>query len=271
MKHYLRFLWIAVFCGFFCIFGYMKNSTECLFSDIILYLGFYEVDYYPQYIPAITYWYMPLMLYQIFFGTYIYRHFCSASIYFFSRNCSRTKWFIKESGKLYLFGTAYLILMIISGTLITSIFVPVIYDSLAFPILIYYILIYSVFLFVSAISINILAILFGSNTGFIIVESIYIFGMAVFVLMGIYFFPDEAPVNEGAWLLKINPFAHLVFPMHSSRFSDIDSKINLRNIDFDLNESLAVYLAAAVIFISLGCVIVNRHNFISTNQGEGEY
>ena len=99
MKHYLRFLWIAVFCGFFCIFGYMKNSTECLFSDIILYLGFYEVDYYPQYIPAITYWYMPLMLYQIFFWNIYIPSFLQCKHILFFKKLQQNKMVYKRIWK----------------------------------------------------------------------------------------------------------------------------------------------------------------------------
>lgn len=271
MKYYIRFLWMAVFCGAFCIFSstkYNPNPT-ILFSDIIMLTGFEYADFYPQYIPIITYWYLPLLIFQIFYGTYIYRHFCSASVYFFSRHCSRTLWFLKETGVLYLFGLAYLIVMILSGAFITNFFSSVSADTTSWILACYYLLIHSLFLLVTTLGINILAIVFTSNVGFIVTEGIILFSMVSFALLGEYFIPQDALIDKYTWLFKINPFAHLVLSMHSSRISSVDRIINTRAISFDLNLSVLVFLIAAIIVTACGCMVVNNHNFIESNKETG--
>lgn len=269
MRYYIRFLLVAVFCGFFSIFNYTKNVSEITVSDIILMTGLNGVDYYPQYLPEITYWFVPLLLFQIFFGTYIYRHFCSASVYFFSRNCKRISWFLKEVIKLYLFVLMYLFIMIFSGILITGIFVKVIIDEVFFLIFIYYLLVYSLFLLVTTLGINILAVVFGSNIGFVIVESIIIFGITVFSIIGNYFIIEEALLDKYTWILKLNPVSHIIFSVHSSKINSINELINKKSITFDLDLSVLMLLIASVIVIICGCFVISRHDFVDINKETG--
>lgn len=51
MKYYIKFLWMAVFLGVFCIFGITKNNPNqtILFSDIILKMGFEDADFFTIY------------------------------------------------------------------------------------------------------------------------------------------------------------------------------------------------------------------------------
>lgn len=269
MRYYIRFLLVAVFCGFFSIFNYTKNVPEITLSDIVLMTGLNGVDYYPQYLPEITYWFVPLLLFQIFFGTYIYRHFCSASVYFFSRNCKRISWFLKEVVKLYLFTLMYLSILIFSGVLITSVFVKIIIDEAFFLIFIYYLLIYSLFLLVTTLGINILSVMFSSNVSFAIVESILIFGIAVFSIMGNYFITGEAMLDKYTWMLKLNPVSHIIFSVHSSKISGINELINEKSIVFDLDLSVLMLLIASVIVIISGCFVISKHDFVDINKETG--
>ena len=109
MRYYTRFLLVGAASGFFCVFNYAKNGMAQTLADIVMLFGFSSADCQLNQIMEGTYWYMPLFLFQIFYGSYIYRHFCSASIYFFSRCCSRTRWFLKEALTLYLFAVVYLL------------------------------------------------------------------------------------------------------------------------------------------------------------------
>lgn len=84
MKYYLRFLGIAVCCGIFCMLELaVSRDNGFEVSEIILRFAMQHVKNYRQYLPELTFWFTPLLFFQIFFGTYIYRHFSVASIYFF--------------------------------------------------------------------------------------------------------------------------------------------------------------------------------------------
>ena len=92
---------IALIVGIVCVgTGFFELEYVSL-SKIILSNAFNGVDFYPQYISMFTLSYSPLFVFQVIFATYIYKHFCSASIYFFSRNANRINWFLREVVKIY--------------------------------------------------------------------------------------------------------------------------------------------------------------------------
>ncbi len=268
MKYYVRFLLIAVLFGILGVGFFLKSNSTIYLSDIILNLGFNVADYYIPYILPITERYIPLLVFQVVYGTFIYRRFCSASVYFFSRHCNRTIWLLKETIKLYLLGVAYLILLVFSGVLSTSLFSSFNIDSVSIPLGIYYVLIYSLFLLVTTLGINILSILFTSNVSFVITEGVILFAIAGFTILGNYFTEDEL-AGKYVCLIKINPFSHLVLKFHSSKIENLNYLINEKGILFDLNNSLFLFFIATLLVISFGCIVVNRHDFIESNKETG--
>lgn len=269
MKHYMKYLWIAVFCGIFCIVGCTKNFSEILLSEILFIPTYFDTDYYMQYIPNITFGYVPLLLFQVFYGTYIYRHFCCASIYYFSRCCSRTLWFLKECLSLYIFCVGYLVVFVVSGVIATDILIKVTVDAVSIYIFVYYILIYSFFLWFTTLAVNLFGILFTSNVGFTVVESFLFLCIAVYSMSGEYFIPEDAMASDYQWLIKWNPFSHLVFGIHSSKIEELNQLIHQKGIAFDLNESLLLFIILSVVTIIAGCILVHYHDFINANKEKG--
>lgn len=255
MKYYLKFVWVGIFCGVFCMLGYAVRNEEFFCSDIVLLFGMGEVNYFVQYLSNIAYWFTPLLFFQIFFGTYLYRHFCAASIYYFSRYPQRIKWFVKEVAYIYIFGIVYLISMIISGIISCTLISNVTFDINVIKVLGVYLLIYSLYLFVTTLGINIVAILCNSNVGFMVVEGINMFFVAAFTIVGEFFAPEGVILKEYEWLLKANPIYYLIF----------DSNKDL--IDFYV--SIILYLIFAVLLLCFGCFVINKHNFIETNKEIG--
>jgi len=119
------------------------------------------------------------------------------------------------------------------------------------------------------LAINIISIIHTSNVGFIIVEGITLLGMSLFLFMGELFIKQKGDIVKYTWLFKINPFAHLVFKIHSSFIGKVDKVINKNFISFDLNITLITFLVIAVVFSYLGMVIVNNYNFIVSNKETG--
>lgn len=269
MKYYMKFLLIAVAFGIIGVIGYMNSDSTTYLSDIILTWGFNSADYYMANILPIIEKYIPLILFQVIYGTYIYRRFCSASVYFFSRHCNRTIWFLKETLKVYLLGVAYLILLVLSGALFTSFFSSFKIDSVSIPLGIYYILIYSLFLLVTTLGINIFSILFTSDVAFVIVEGINLFAIAIFTILGHYFITQDELIDKYIWMIKGNPFSHLVLKLHSSKIESLNNIINEKGISFDLNFSVFYFFIVAILVIGFGCIVVNRHNFIESNKETG--
>ncbi|MGN0375919.1 MAG: hypothetical protein ACI4EN_10515 [Butyrivibrio sp.] len=67
-------------------------------------------------------------------------------------------------------------------------------------------------------------------------------------------------------MIKINPFSHLIINLHSSRIEELNSIINIKNIDFDINISCGLFILINLVLIIAGCMIVKHHNFILSNQ-----
>ncbi|MCI8718397.1 MAG: hypothetical protein K1W19_15870 [Lachnospiraceae bacterium] len=256
MKYYLRFLGIAVCCGIFCMLELaVSRDNGFEVSEIILRFAMQHVKNYRQYLPELTFWFTPLLFFQIFFGTYIYRHFSVASIYFFSRCCKRTGWFLKESLQLYLFTIFYLVIMLIAGVFVAEVFSGVIMDAKVGETLLFYLLIYSMYLFAVTLAINLAAILFGSSSGFILVESINLFMIAVYAISGDFLESAEKTVYKiYECILKTNLFSYLIYYMRENQK--------------DYFISAFLFLAIAVLFLFCGCIVVNKCNFIESDREE---
>ncbi len=255
MKYYLKFLVVGIVCGVLCMLGYAVRIDEFVCSDIIRLFGMYEIKYFMQYLSNIAYWFMPLLFFQIFFGTYIYRHFCCASIYYFSRYTKRTKWYVKEVLDLFLFAIIYLFMMISCGIICCTLISDVIFDVNTIKILCFYLLIYSLYLFVTTLGVNIVAILCNSNVGFMVVEGINMFFIVLFTIVGEFFASDGIILKEYEWILKINPIYYLMFGLNNG--------VN------DYLIAAFIYLILAVIILCWGGFVINRHNFIESDNEIG--
>ncbi len=269
MKSYLKFLAIAFVCGLLSFMGTAIKSEEINLNDIILVTSFGNVEYLPYFFPTFLETYFPLMFFQFFYGTYIYRHFCTASVYYFSRKCNRSAWFLKEVGSLYVFALLYVMIYLGTEILCCVIFSKVIAGTCSLLLCLYYVILYSLFLFVTALAINIFSILFTSNFGLILVEGLVMLCVGAYLMIGKKYITDDELISKYEWMIKVNPFAHLNIKLHSSSWEIINRAINVKNIDFNLNISVALYIAIATLTIFAGCIIVNKHNFIITNQETG--
>lgn len=261
---FIKTIVLAIIVGIFSLGVGNFNQSEVSLSNIILYSAFSGVDYYPQYIVYLTYQYMPLLIFQLAFGLCIYQHFCTASVYFFSRNTHRIKWFLKEIGKLYVNIILYLVLFNGIGVMIISLFSKIYLDDGTIPLIIYYIIIYSLYLLSTTLAINVIAILFSSNVGFIVVESVILSSMCTFLLLGRI--KDDVVEGFHLFLLKSNLIANLVFPIHSSKISNINQLINEKEIYFELDFSIIYYLVICIFIIAIGCYIVKKREFTVNNK-----
>ena len=266
MKYKWYWLLGSIF-GLMCFIEGNDLASTIRFSDIVQYPAFLAIDCMLDFLPQITHWYMPLLFFQIIYGIYIYRHFCSASIYFFSRNINRKKWFLTESFKLYGCTLLYLISMLITGIIVKAFYYDIIWNVEGFIILLYHICIHSLYLFAITLGTNVIAIRFGSSVGFISIMSVNIFFISLYASLG-EIISEDILYTEYSWLLKINPFAHLIFKVHSSEIDSVDNIINKYGMSFDLNYSILLFGIISIAFLILGCIMCEKHEFIKNNIEE---
>jgi hypothetical protein len=264
VKYYTKFLLCGAICGILLTTAGNVNRGVCDVNSMIMAFGFADVDYYPQYIVDLFFWYMPLMIFQIFYGTYIFRRFCCAGIYFFTRKNNRILWFIKEALKLYMCVLVYIIIMLVAGIIISGIFVPVVWDVNSFVLAMYYIGIHSLFLFATTIALNIISIISSGNVAFIVVEGMCILCGTLYTFMGNYL--GEEYIYSHIWLIKANPIAHLIMSVHSSNITNINSIINYKGLCFDLNYSVVLYAVISFMILLSGCAVVKNYDFSTSDK-----
>ncbi|SEN56665.1 hypothetical protein SAMN04488134_101372 [Amphibacillus marinus] len=261
---------IAIGLGFIESFVFFTMEGTVNWSDIILHFGFSEIEIIFVYLIELSIRLLPIILFQAFFGTYIYQRFCSASVYYFSRCPNRIRWFLKEASKLYLLAFIYPFLMVLTTIVVVPFIKTIHFDHVAVLIFIYYLLIHSMWLFITTLMINVLSIKFDSGLGFVIVTGLQITSVTLMLLWEkVWPLVDNPSVAFHSLLLKFNPIAHLILPWHSSKNADINNLINQYNLSFDLNESVLLFLLLSSMALGLGCLIIKQQEWIVLNRESG--
>ena len=264
----LRNVLVALIMGILCVGTGFFDLKNVPLWKIILLNSYAGVEYYPQDIPEFTFQYMQLFFFQILFATYIYRHFQSASIYFFSRNANRKRWILKEVAKIYFNAVIYLVVACLAQIIVISMFTKITIDIKSVIIALYYIVIHSLYLLAITLAVNIVSVIFSGTVGFISVQSIILFSISIFFWLGNYV-KDGVLSSKIILLIKYNLVTNLFFPVHNSEIESVNKIININNIDFDLNFSILYYLVICIGLIIMGCFVVERYEFITNTKEMG--
>ena len=264
----LRNVLVALIMGILCVGTGFFDLKNVPLWKIILLNSYAGVEYYPQDIPEFTFQYMQLFFFQILFATYIYRHFQSASIYFFSRNANRKRWFLKEVAKIYFNAVIYLVVACLAQIIVISMFTKITIDIKSVIIALYYIVIHSLYLLAITLAVNIVSVIFSGTVGFISVQSIILFSISIFFWLGNYV-KDGVLSSKIILLIKYNLVTNLFFLFHNSEIESVNKIININNIDFDLNFSILYYLVICIGLIIMGCFVVERYEFITNTKEMG--
>jgi hypothetical protein len=266
-KSFIICIGVAMLWGAFQALFYLGIRGEILLSDIILQYSFSDVSIILVYLIEMSIRLLPFLLFQILFGTYIYQHFCSASIYYFSRCHNRVKWFLKESLKLYVFALIYPMVMVISGTAVTSITNHVVFDKASYILLIYYLLIHSPWLFLTALLMNVIAIRLDSSYGFIVVAGLQLTSVGLLLLWeNVWPLVDTPNLDKHVFLLHLNPISHLILAWHSSPIVAVNERLNHLNIEFSLNTSVMFFFFISLAVIAFGCFVVKKQEWITLSK-----
>ena len=88
---------LAAFLGLFLGISFFGPSKDMPFSQVVIIYAFQYYQFGYTDIVYITTRMLPYLLFLFLFGTYIYKHFCTAGVYVFSRCENRLKWIAKEN------------------------------------------------------------------------------------------------------------------------------------------------------------------------------
>lgn len=204
----------------------------------------------------------PAFIFVLYAGIMLYRHFCTASVYVFSRYPHRMKWYIGEVCHLGGAVCIFHVLLLTASIITTMSRYELRIDREGMVLAAYYFFIYSLWVYIMALSINLLAVYLGSSTGYTLVISVQ---MVCIVLLNltdllVRYFDDRLTYEN---FLIWNPIAHLVFEWHNGNMEILDRILTSSSyLHTDLNHSLMMFLLLGIIVTSVGAGIIKNHNLL---------
>ncbi len=184
-------------------------ENELALSDMILQIsgsrGSIILGASAQEIISFAFKLMPDLILECYLGIALYRNYCTASVFIFSRLPDRKKWYIKETRLLLFFILFYETILHTLMLLFSVFFFDVRFNTKGFFLLGYNILLRTLWIFLMALLRNICGILFGgSNFGLGII-------MAQLVMIALLSLCNVYPIAS-----HFNPIAMLVLGWHHS-------------------------------------------------------
>ncbi len=192
-------------------------------------------------------------------GKSLYSHFCTASIYVFSRCTNRLKWYGQAA--LSLFGDVCLFEILFTGTviLVTMVRYKIVFAFGGFLLLGYHSLIYVMWIFTWVLLMNLCAIKVGSSASFMIImgiQAVCTVGLSAVHEMEVALVPESAIEK----FLLFNPVAHTILGWHGGTF--VEAELAGSRYSMSLWASAAVLFLFCTVALMAGGVLVQRHELL---------
>lgn len=203
----------------------------------------------------------PTFLFELYAGIMLYQHFCTASIYVFSRYPYRMKWYISEvcqlGGKVCIFN----MVLLVSAIFISSGRYEVQINYAGMVLVFYHFFIHSLWVYIMALSVNLLAIYLGSSNTFVLVISSQLVGTVLLNLIDLLVRYFDNRLSYKVFLIW-NPIAHLVLGWHNSNMEMVNKVLVSPYMQTDLNNSLIMFALFGIIVTLIGSVIIKNHDLL---------
>lgn len=260
----IRFLLLmGLCCGSLLAFSYINPyNGRITLSELILQLsgsrGDLSLGFSLPELLSLSAKLLPYFLFELYIGTNLYQHFCTASVYIFSRTPNRVTWYIKECSIIASFTLLYQLSIIVVSVVITCFRYQVIWTTAGFVVLVIHIVIYSLWTFSMTLLVNILAILLGSGTAFMITVIAQLILVTCFMPLNLL----EGNQILFSIMLNINPIAHLIIGWNYSSFNWFNELVHAPWNLLPLAGTIFYVLAITIIIVLIGRYYVHKHDLI---------
>lgn len=247
--------WVVILLGIIsgvCIsFGFVRPFEEVItLSELVLQLsgsrGEFSMSCNLVELTGFMLRMMPNYILILLWGSKLYSHFCTASIYVFSRCPNRIRWYRKAL--LPLVKAICVFELLFLGTIVITAVLryEVIFSVNGFILLGYHALIYTLWNFTLVLSVNIIAMKLGSSMAFTLVMVIHMTCTAALSIIQILT-KIKAQQNTIEVFLWFNPVAHMVLGWHRSPLLSSE----LANSRYSLNLSVSILIPALLCIITV--------------------
>lgn len=274
MKYRYRLLFLTAVAGgvYLSVFYINPYGGETTLSEMILQLSGSRGDLVLGFsfleLASFAMRLFPAFIFELYAGIMLYRHFCTASIYIFSRYPHRVKWYISEACHLGGAVCIFHILLLAATILTTASRYTLPIDNAGILLLVYHFFIHSLWVYIMALLVNLFAIFWGSSSAYAIVVSAQLVSIVLLCLMDSLVRSFDGRLSY-EYVLIWNPAAHLVLGWHGSNVEIVDQVIDSSYLRADLNHSLILFLLLGVVITFAGAYIIKKHDLLNSDQETG--
>ena len=210
---------------------------------------------------------IPCFAFQAVVGVWIYRNYCTASVYVFSRLPGRLGWYGASVGRIAGAAAGYEAIFLLSAVATAAFRFEVIWDALGWKLLAWHFVLYTLWIYAATLLVNLTAIWKGSSAAYAAVVG------GQLLLTALFYPLREDPVNYAltaarAAILRWDPVACLVLSWQTGAWPwtiDLESPYP----GLWLETSVLILLAFAMAFTILGAAIVKRHDLLISDLETG--
>lgn len=259
MRKKLVLLSLAILFGIALAYSYINpNSASVTVSEVILQLtgsrGSFQLGINFTELIQFIIRLVPSFVFQALCGIMLYKHYCIACVYIFSRITNRVVWYSKNTLAIALLSILYYFVVLMAAVITTSIRWELIWDPNASKAIINYIIIWSAWTYIYTLMVNIISIYIGSGLSFTIVLAIQ--SILISSLRFLTLFEENSAIRHV--LMRMNPVTCLIFGWQTSRKDVINA------IYFE--DSILLVCALAIIVILLGGVIIKKRDLLISGE-----
>lgn len=265
-------LWMGLLFGAGLAFGYVNpyHGTISL-SELTLQLsgsrGDFELGFGIVELLGLDTRLIPAFVFELYVGTALYRYFCTASVYIFSRTPDRLRWYGGEIAAIAALTVVYELALMAGTVLVTALRCQLAWDGPGPALCAYHIALYALWTCALTVLVNLLAIPLGSSAAFVLLAGAQLVLTAL--LSTLRAFRDDA--DRIARLIGWNPISHLVLGWHSSQIEALDQAIHSPYGGLSLCGSLLLAAALCAAAVLLGAFLVKRHDLLISNSETGAF
>ncbi len=267
-----RWSWVCLFsvlCGFLLSVEYVNPYNDSiLLSELIMQLsgsrGSLVLGFSMHELLSLVLRMVPDFIIEMYLGILMYQHFCTASIYVFSRYPRRVRWYWGEVLSLGIQVMLYQLFLLLSVILISICRMDVQFDNIGLFLIVYHLVVKVMWIFCIALAINLLAIFLGSDSAFLFIMSIQI------LLITILGFADDLTEEKRVYFLQYNPMSRLVLGWQSGEFPNLKIKIISSIKGLEISDAILQLMILCVIVVVIGAILIKQHDLLCSNAEEGD-
>lgn len=211
---------------------------------------------------------VPCILFELYIGTNLYRHFCTASVYVFSRTTDRLGWYRRECLSIAALALVFQAALLGSALTVALLRYTVVWDATGAQMFAAHAALYFLWTFAMTLLTNLLAMGAGSELAFASVFG----GQAVGITLLIFLELLENNLPLYSVYMNINPIARLILGWHTFAVEACEANGDFwQTVYAELSLPVSfLYLAAVAALITAGgAVLVQKHDLLAADAEFG--